>query len=338
MQSYHSNAKTNIHIREQIQNDSESTNEQLAEKHNISAQTVSKWRNSEFLEDTSCAPLNIKYALSEFEKRIASVVRAATWFPLDEVWDVLRGINPKITRTSIYRCFVKEGINRVPQKEKEKAKKFKAYEPGYLHMDVTYLPKFNGKKSYLFVAIDRATRTLFYEIYQNKTAQNTEDFMDQCLEFFPFEITHILTDNGLEFTNRLLKSKKGEACQKPSKMDVKCEENGIEHRLTKPATPKTNGMVERANGIIKNGTILKQEYDDKKQMEQDLKKYLCYYNLYRRHGSLGKELNIRTPLEAVYKWFELDPDIFKIKPEEFENKLLDLQSQIKQLHQQPSET
>ena len=30
--------------------------------------------------------------------------------------------------------------------------------------------------------------------------------MDKCLAFFPFKITHILTDNGLEITNRLLKS------------------------------------------------------------------------------------------------------------------------------------
>jgi|GEM_PF-4079512 len=32
------------------------------------------------------------------------------------------------------------------------------HEPGYLRMDVTYLPKFDGNKSYLFVVIDKATR------------------------------------------------------------------------------------------------------------------------------------------------------------------------------------
>lgn len=58
------------------------------------------------------------------------------------------------------------------------------------------------------MAIDRATRTLFYSVYENKTAQNAQDFFVKCLDFFPFEITHILTDNGLEFTNKLLKSKK----------------------------------------------------------------------------------------------------------------------------------
>jgi len=32
--------------------------------------------------------------------------------------------------------------------------------------------------------------------------------------------SHVLTDNGLEFTKRLIKSKKGENYQKPSKLDV----------------------------------------------------------------------------------------------------------------------
>jgi hypothetical protein len=39
----------------------------------------------------------------------------------------------------------------VPLAEKEKAKKFKAYQPGYLHFDVTYMPKFNKIGSYLVI-------------------------------------------------------------------------------------------------------------------------------------------------------------------------------------------
>ena len=39
------------------------------------------------------------------------------------------------------------------------------------------------------------------------------------------------------------------------KFDKLCSLSEIEHRLTKPATPKTNGMVERVNGTIKNATV-----------------------------------------------------------------------------------
>jgi transposase-like protein len=58
-------------------------------------------------------------------------------------------------RSAVYREFVRSEINKVPQKERDKAKKFKEYEPGYLHIDDTYLPKIGGIKYYLFVAIDR---------------------------------------------------------------------------------------------------------------------------------------------------------------------------------------
>ena len=109
--------------------------------------------------------------------------------------------NTTITRSSVYRTFCRNNINKVPQEKRDKAKKFKEYEPGYLHMDLTYLPKLDGIKYYLFVAIDRATRNLYFEVYDAKTSENTDKFMNNCLEYFPFNITHVLTDNGLEFTN-----------------------------------------------------------------------------------------------------------------------------------------
>jgi transposase InsO family protein len=85
-----------------------------------------------------------------------------------------------------------------------------------------------------------------------------------------------LTDNGLEFNNKLLKSKTGNGCQKLSKMDLKCVKYNIEHRLTAPATPKTNAMVERVNGTIKNNTILKTKYQNKDEMEADIMRFLSY--------------------------------------------------------------
>lgn len=322
-QVYHSNATTNLNIRAELQKNL-GTNSELALKFNISEQTVSKWKNREFQRDASCRPLNIKYALTDLEKAIALSLRKSTWLPLDEVWEILMDMNPEISRSSVYRTFKNEQVNAVPKEKRDIAKKFKEYEPGFIHIDVTYMPKFNGQAYYLFVAIDRCTRSMIYRVYENKTAENTIDFMDKCIDFFPFTITHILTDNGLEFTNRLLVSKRGDACQKPSKMDVKCNENNIKHRLTAPFTPKTNGMVERVNGIIKNDTILKTKYKSQTEMKNDLLRFLKFYNLYRRHGSLRKELKVKTPYNAIEKWYQLKPEIFKITPNEFKNKILTL--------------
>ena len=66
-------------------------------------------------------------------------------------------------------------------------------------------------------------------------------------------------------------------------------------------------------------------------MEKDMMGFLRYYNLYRRHGSLRKELNVKTPFQSIERWYEIEPELFKITPEEFKNKILSLQSSINQL-------
>ncbi len=337
-QVYHSNATTNIRLRSEI-NKSNEPNIFLAKKFGVSENTISKWKNRERFEDKSSRPATVHYSLSGLEMLVAVELRVLTWWALDEITEAINLEEPEKIRSAVYRVFVREGINKVPQKEKDKAKKFKEYEPGYLHMDVTYLPKINGVKYYLFVAIDRATRTLYYKVYDAKTSANTEDFANRCLDFFPFPITHILTDNGLEFTNSLIKSKKGEYCKKPSKLDIVCQKHNIDHRLTKPFTPKTNGMLEKANDIIKNGTIKKNEYENLEQMNQGLMSFLVLYNLHRRHGSLRRELKVKTPFNAIEKWFEIKPEIFKEKPMDFKNKILFLNINKKpSCQQQPCET
>jgi len=337
-QVYHANATTNVRLRTEI-NNSLLSNCKLSEKYGVSLPTIYKWRNRTDFKDKSSRPNTIKYSLSELEMIIAIELRYLTWWSLDEITEIIHPPEPTKVKSAVYRTFVRENINTVPQKEKEKAKKFKEYDPGYLHIDVTYLPKINGVKYYLFVAIDRATRTLFYKTYNSKTSANAESFMKECLAFFPFGITHVLTDNGLEFTNRLLKDKKGKYCTKPSKLDIVCQENDIDHRCTKPFTPKTNGMVEKANDIIKKGTIKRIIYNSLEEMNIDLMGFLVHYNLYRRHGSLRRELKVKTPFDAIEKWFELDQKIFIQKPDEFKQKILSLNNkQVVKKRKQPCET
>ena len=68
-------------------------------------------------------------------------------------------------------------------------------------------------------------------------------------------------------------------------------------------------MVESVNRTIKNGTILKENYADiyiehsrnKEEMNSALIAFLVHYMLYRRHGSLRKELNVKTPFDAIEK-------------------------------------
>ena len=251
-QGYHTNAKTNMHSREIIQQ-STLSNTELAERFEIDEKTVSKWKNRDHLIDKSSRPHTIRRSLTDLEREVIRVVRTLTWIELDDLVDSVLPSIPKANRSNVYRTLRDFDVNRVPEEKKEQAKKFKEYEPGYLHIDVTYLPKLEGIKYYLYVAIDRATRLMYFKVYTNKTASNADEFLAQCQSYFPFYISHVLTDNGAEFTDRFT-SRKNKASGNHT-FDIACIEGHIDHRLTAPFTPKTNGMVERVNGTIKDATI-----------------------------------------------------------------------------------
>ncbi len=100
------------------------------------------------------------------------------------------------------------------------------------------------------VCRDRSRHTLvFVQIHPNKTAATARRFLDSLQKATPIKITHILTDNGEAFTDRLFQSNARDPSGK-YEFDRLCADLGIEHRLTRPRTPQTNGMVERFNGRI----------------------------------------------------------------------------------------
>jgi transposase-like protein len=318
-QGYHTNAKTNSHSREIIQQSTQ-TNIELSKRFEIDEKTVSKWKNRDSIVDKSSRPHTIQRSLTGLEREIIRVVRTLTWMELDDLVDSVLSAIPRANRSNVYRTLVAFEINKVPEEKKEKAKQFKEYEPGYLHVDVTYLPKLDGIKHYLFVAIDRATRLMYFKVYGNKTAANAVSFLEECKSYFPFYISHVLTDNGTEFTDKFTSKKKKASGN--HEFDMSCIESNIEHRLTAPFTPKTNGMVERVNGTIKDKTIKVITYSTVIELKTDLDKFLIFYNLNRRHGSLKRELKVRTPFEAVQCWYRIKPEIFRESPDMFQTDLL----------------
>ncbi len=67
----------------------------------------------------------------------------------------------------------------MPSESQQSHKAYKSDEPGYLHMDVKYLPQMQDKdkRSYLFVAIDLATRWVCVLTKANKTAAGAQAFL-----------------------------------------------------------------------------------------------------------------------------------------------------------------
>jgi len=65
-----------------------------------------------------------------------------------------------------------------------------------------------------------------------------------------------------------------------------CREHGIEHRLTKPNHPWTNGQVERMNRTLKEATVRRYHYETQAQLREHLEAFLNAYNFAKRLKTL----------------------------------------------------
>ena len=117
--------------------------------------------------------------LTPAQEAVAVVLRKTLLVPIDDLLAVVREfLNPRVSRSGLDRCLRRHGVGNLRDMlattPRPKHKAFKAYEPGYLHVDVKYLPQMAEESSQrtLFVAIDRATRWVFVRIYRSKTVAN----------------------------------------------------------------------------------------------------------------------------------------------------------------------
>jgi len=87
-----------------------------------------------------------------------------------------------------------------------------------------------GRRFYLFVAVDCKSRYGFIWAYASCNSTNAADFLTKVIDYFPFKILAINTDNGPEYLLNFHK---------------KCEELGIPHYFNTPHTPTMNSRAER---------------------------------------------------------------------------------------------
>lgn len=299
----------------------------VAEKYSVSHTTVLKWSHSENLENKSSAPKRPARKHSIRSLVLIHFLYKKENEKLDNIVEILEEQEIIVPRSTIaYYLKVWWLVQERKDARKRITQKFKKYDPWFIHVDITYWPKIDGVKYYIHVAIDRATRLMYYEIHNNKRAKTAANFLEKALDFFPFHVTKILTDNGKEFT--LKNHKWNKNSNLTGAFDLVCEAYSIDHRTTRVFTPQTNGMVEKVNDTIKLNTLKIHTYENIWEMRIDLLSFLIDYNLTRRHSSLVNEIGVKTPFQAVEYWFELNPRLFKQNVLEFEKKLLNMKQNL----------
>ena len=91
--------------------------------------------------------------------------------------------------------------------------------------------------------------------------------------------------------------------------DELCAALGIEHRLTRPRRPQTNGMVERFNCRIEE-VLRSHHFLSGQDLEQTLLRYAWLYN----HHLPQTALDARTPMQAMKDWYRRRSDLFQKRP------------------------
>ena len=304
----HANATTTPRTRAYIQK-STASHAALADELGIHARTVARWKARQDVADRSTRPHRLATTISPWEEGLIVELRRSLALPLDDIVEAMRRcLNPKLSRSGIHRCLQRHGLSARLTPQAAPAVAFQTDTPaGFIHIDVKYLPPLARRRSYAYVAIDRATRFVYLEILPDRRATTAAAFLERFLDRFPLAVHTILTDNGSEFTDRFAVDKKGKPHDKPSgthAFDRLCAARAITHRLTRPFRPQTNGMVERFNRrlgehldrVPQNRTAHHRRFVDHAERDAYLNTFVADYNRTRLRC-----LDYQAPAELLAK-------------------------------------
>jgi transposase InsO family protein len=307
----HGSARTTEAVRRARQLRQESVRA-LAKRFGVSPTTVQKWRKRSTTSDAPMGPKEPRSTVLTLEEEAVIVAfRRHTLLPLDDCLYGLEPTIPHLTRFSLHRCLERHGISRLPEVEgdKPKKKRFADYAIGDFHLDIAEVRTEEGKL-YLFVAIDRTSKLAFAKLETEANRYTASDVLRALVEAVPYQIHTVLTDHGVQFCHAPRNRSGPTALYSRHMFDRVCQEHGIEHRLTKPNHPWSNGQVERMNRTIKDATVKRYHDDSHDQLRAHLQLFVDAYN----HARRLKTLRGLTPDEHVLQVWTTEPERFRLNP------------------------
>ena len=225
-------------------------------RYNVSRQYIYRWRRRydgtlQSLADKSHRPNHHPSQHPDAEiKLIRDMRRRNPNAGLVVFWVKLRQRGYTRIITGLYRMLRKLGEHReiLPNPKYIPKPYEKMYYPGQrVQVDVKFVPsacvvgEVEGEKFYQYTAIDEYSRFRYIEAFREHSSYSSTVFLEHLIKAFPFKIECIQTDNGTEFTKRLLKE------NDLTLFEERLEQLGIRHKLIQPYTPRHNGKVERSH-------------------------------------------------------------------------------------------
>lgn len=226
-------------------------------KYNVNRQYIYRWKRRyngdiQSLANKSHRPHHHPNQHTEAElQKIKNFRRRNPNTGLVVLWVKLRRSGYTRSITGLYRVLRRQGQMAVKLPNPKYIPK--PYEkmrfPGErVQIDVKFVPEAcivgdaAGEKFYQYTAIDEFSRWRYLEAFQEHSTYSSAQFLEHLIKAAPFKILCVQTDNGTEFTKRLLPGDNG-----PSLFETRLKQAGIRHKLIRPYTPRHNGKVERSH-------------------------------------------------------------------------------------------
>lgn len=292
----HKNARLTLRSREQLAQFvlSGHTLSAAARRFLVTPKTAAKWAGRfrtlgpEGLSDRSSRPLASPRAVpAELVQRVIELRRQHT-----PGYQIARatGLSP----ASVSRFLQRARLSR--WRDLHPAPPVQRYEhpfPGdLLHLDIKGLTRYqevslraDGRRrglskhpgfEALHIAIDDHSRLAFTQLLPDQKTDTTLAFLRDALAFYQrhgIQVRALLTDNGSSYRSHIFRH----ACQQLS----------IQHRRTRPYTPRTNGKAERFIQTALHEWAYAKHWKNSDERDQHLQPWTAYYNFARPHGSLN---------------------------------------------------
>jgi len=294
----HKNAKTTPQSRALIVRRIQQgqTGPQVAAALGVSLRTVRKWLARERVEGTggledrstrpNCSPTRM--AKTKVERAIALRLQRHT---NQEIADRL-----KLPLSTVARHLAKVGMGKLPPLHPPPpVVRYERDRPGELiHIDTKKLGRFqclghrvtgnrqqNSKGTgwdYLHVCIDDASRLAYVEIQPDEFKYTAVRFLIRALHFFRqhgVKVERVMTDNGPAYRSRAFRKA--------------CRWLRLQHKRTRPYTPRTNGKAERFIQTLLRRWAYRRSYLNSTLRNAALPGWVHRYNHHRPHASLGRK-------------------------------------------------
>ncbi len=284
------------------------TIEATAERFQVDAKTVTKWRNRFLaeglagLQDRSSRPHRSPNKTPEAQcQRVIELRKKRRW-GAEHI-----GHEVRLAPSTVQSILTRAGLGRLDRGDRatasEPVHRYQRDRPGELvHVDVKKLAgipdgggwRIHGRLDgpdhtgagyrYLHSVIDDRTRVAYSEILDDEKGHTAAEFWRRAHAWFAamgITIERVLSDNG--------------ACYRSNAWRSALEDTGVVHKRTRPYRPQTNGKIERFHRILLEEWAYIRDWHSETERHLAYDGFLHFYNHHRSHGALGWA----TPIETL---------------------------------------